>query len=79
MAPASALIAIPAKIKVNERPCLPARSIIKNTAKTDIPKADSGKANQNIEAKPVCKDITAPNEAEPEIPISPGSANGLRK
>ena len=50
-----------------------------NTAKTDIPKADSGKASQNVAAKPVCKDITAPNEAEPEIPISPGSAKGLRK
>ena len=79
MAPASALIAIPAKIKVKERPCLPARSIIKNTAKIDIPKADKGKASQYVAAKPVCNDSTAPNEAEPEIPISPGSAKGLRK
>ena len=79
MAPASALIAIPARIKVKELPCLPASKIIKNTAKTDIPSADRGKANQNVAAKPVCKDSTAPNEADPEIPISPGSAKGLRK
>ena len=70
---------MPARISVSDDPRGPASDKTRKTPTSAPVSADKGSANATVAATPVWIDKTAPNAAEPDTPINPGSASGLRK
>ena len=78
-APAMAEIAMPARISVSDPPRGPASASSSSTAARAPARADSGRASAKAAESPVWIERTAPRAADPDTPISPGSASGLRR